>query len=307
MVLPPLDGHFRHRTRRGHGALWFEGSAYRVLPVPNLDLRYQRDKIFISARDGVRATLLDLEQFQGRTDPALPFPALQMGRPGLSGTGRALHHRGGGCLRYDLPFPLRQGRLRRGLGGSEKAAVIDALVDGKARLDSVFPVRWPAPVGHRRHPIGPISASAPPSRPPSYAQYYPGAGLRSVGVGTSVLWRLNDKVERRGLRRLQYLADVAGNSPLVSGPAGSRNQFIVGAAISGAFPGDGRSCGGVAVDVGQQVVGPLLILDHVCRCRSSSGFGRLVPRPTVVGTAATGQSMLESQRRPARSARRHCG
>ena len=34
-------------------APWFEGSAnYRVLPIPNLDLRYQRDKVFISARDG---------------------------------------------------------------------------------------------------------------------------------------------------------------------------------------------------------------------------------------------------------------
>ena len=34
-------------------APWFEGSAnYRVLPIPNLDLRYQRDKVFISARGG---------------------------------------------------------------------------------------------------------------------------------------------------------------------------------------------------------------------------------------------------------------
>ena len=41
-------------------APWFEGSAnYRVLPIPNLDLRYQRDKFFISARDGVGATLFD--------------------------------------------------------------------------------------------------------------------------------------------------------------------------------------------------------------------------------------------------------
>ena len=38
-------------------APWFEGSAYyRVLPIPNLDLRYKRDKVFISARDGVGAT-----------------------------------------------------------------------------------------------------------------------------------------------------------------------------------------------------------------------------------------------------------
>ncbi len=46
-------------------APWFEGSAnYRVLPIPNLDLRYQRDKVFISARDGIGATLLDVSGFK---------------------------------------------------------------------------------------------------------------------------------------------------------------------------------------------------------------------------------------------------
>ena len=54
---------------------WFEGSAnYRVLPIPNLDLRYQRDKFFVSARDGVGATLLDARRLQDGPHPALPIP-----------------------------------------------------------------------------------------------------------------------------------------------------------------------------------------------------------------------------------------
>src|SRR6185436_18739331 len=46
-------------------APWFEGSAYyRVLPVPNLDLRYRRDVFFVSARDGVGGTLLEAAGFK---------------------------------------------------------------------------------------------------------------------------------------------------------------------------------------------------------------------------------------------------
>jgi outer membrane scaffolding protein for murein synthesis (MipA/OmpV family) len=32
-----------------------------------------------------------------------------------------------------------------------------------------------------------------------------------------------------------YLADVAASSPLVQGPVGSRNQFVVGSALSWRF------------------------------------------------------------------------
>ena len=68
-----------------------------------------------------------------------------------------------------------------------------------------------------------------------YAQYYPGAGLRSVGVGTSALWRITDKLTFVAFGSYNYLADVAASSPLVQGPAGSRNQFVVGSALSWRF------------------------------------------------------------------------
>ena len=53
-------------------APWFEGSAnYRVLPIPNLDLRFQRDKFFLSARDGVGATLFDTDCPCSKIYPAM--------------------------------------------------------------------------------------------------------------------------------------------------------------------------------------------------------------------------------------------
>lgn len=59
-------------------APWFEGSAnYRVLPIPNLDLRYQRDKVFVSARDGVGATLLDADGFKAGPILRYRFPRNQ--------------------------------------------------------------------------------------------------------------------------------------------------------------------------------------------------------------------------------------
>ena len=68
-----------------------------------------------------------------------------------------------------------------------------------------------------------------------YAQYYPGGGLRSVGVGASALWRINEKLNLVAFGSYNYLGDIAANSPIVSGPAGSRNQFIVGTALSWRF------------------------------------------------------------------------
>ena len=68
-----------------------------------------------------------------------------------------------------------------------------------------------------------------------YAQYYSGAGLRSVGVGASAVWRINDQLTFVVFGSYNYLGDVAGNSPLVQGPSGSRNQLVAGTALSWRF------------------------------------------------------------------------
>jgi MipA family protein len=219
-------------------APWFEGGAYyRVLPVPNLDLRYQRDKVFVSARDGVGATLLDAAGFKAGPILRYRFPRNEWDGPGLYGTGSVpFTVEGGGFLRYDLPYLAAKVELRRGLGGSN-GLVFDALIDGKLRLaDNFFLSGGPRlSVTDATFNQAYFGINAAQSFGSGYAQYYPGAGLRSVGVGTSAVWRLNDKLTGVAFGAWNRLTDVAAASPLVTGPAGSPNQFVVGAALSWRF------------------------------------------------------------------------
>ena len=219
-------------------APWFEGGIYyRVLPIPNLDLRYQRDKVFVSARDGVGATILDLAGFKAGPILRYRFPRNEWDGPGLHGTGVVpFTVEGGGFLRYDLPFLAAKVELRRGLGGSN-GLVFDALSDGKLRLaDNVFLSGGPRlSVTDATFNQAYFGVNATQSLNSGYAQYYPGAGLRSVGVGTSAQWRITDKLTGVAFASYNRLTDIAAASPLVTGPAGSPNQLVVGAALSWRF------------------------------------------------------------------------
>jgi outer membrane protein len=219
-------------------APWFEGGAYyRVLPVPNLDLRFRRDAFFISARDGVGATLLDAGGFKAGPILRYRFPRNEWDGPGLFGTGTVpFTVEGGGFLRYDLPFLAAKVELRRGLGGSN-GLVFDALLDGKLRLaENLFVSGGPRlSVTDATFNQAYFGIDAAQSFDSGYAQYYPGAGLRSVGLGASAVWRITDKLNGVAFGAWNRLADVAASSPLVTGPAGSPNQFVVGAAVSWRF------------------------------------------------------------------------
>ena len=70
---------------------------------------------------------------------------------------------------------------------------------------------------------------------PGYAQYYPGAGLRSIGVGASAQWRVVDKLTFVAFSAYNRLTDIPAASPLVTSPTGSPNQFVAGVALSWRF------------------------------------------------------------------------
>ena len=217
---------------------WFEGSAnYRVLPVPNIDLRYQRDKFFVSARDGIGATLFDLDGF--KAGPILRYRFARNAGDGgyLNGMGNVpFTIEGGGFLRYDLPYMAAKVELRRGLGGSN-GLIFDAQLDGKLRLGpTVFLSAGPRlSFTDATYNQAYFGVNAEQSANSGNAQYYPGAGLRSVGAGASGVWRITDNLTFVAFGGYSYLGDVAGNSPIVSGPGGSRNQFTVGSALSWRF------------------------------------------------------------------------
>jgi outer membrane scaffolding protein for murein synthesis (MipA/OmpV family) len=219
-------------------APWFEGSAsYRVLPIPNLDLRYQRDKFFVSARDGIGATLLDADGFKAGPILRYRFARNEWDGPGLYGMGSVpFTVEGGGFVRYDLPFLAAKVEVRRGLGGSN-GLVMDATLDGKLRLsDNFFLSGGPRlSVTDGTYNQAYFGVDAGQSANSGYAQYYPGAGLRSVGLGTSAVWRISEQLNAVAFGSWNRLTDVAAASPLVTGPYGSPNQFVVGAALSWRF------------------------------------------------------------------------
>jgi outer membrane protein len=216
----------------------FEGAAnYRVLPIPNLDLRYRRDTFFISARDGVGATLFDEAGFKAGPILRYRFPRNEWDSGYLTGLGSVpFTVEGGGFLRYDMPFLAARVELRRGLGGNN-GLIFDALVDGKLRLsNTVFLSGGPRlSVTDGTFNQAYFGVDAGQSANSGYAQYYPGAGLRSVGAGASALWRITDRLSFVAFGSYSYLADLAANSPIVDGPGGSRNQFLAGVAFSWRF------------------------------------------------------------------------
>lgn len=216
----------------------FEGAAnYRVLPIPNLDLRYRRDTFFISARDGVGATLFDEAGFKAGPILRYRFPRNEWDSGYLTGLGSVpFTVEGGGFLRYDVPFLAAKVELRRGLGGNN-GLIFDALVDGKLRLGhAVFLSGGPRlSVTDGTFNQAYFGVDTGQSANSGYAQYYPGAGLRSVGAGASALWRITDKLSFVAFGSYSHLADLAANSPIVAGPGGSRNQFLGGVAISWRF------------------------------------------------------------------------
>ena len=219
-------------------APWFEGGAYyRILPVPNLDLRYRRDVFFISARDGVGATLFEGAGFKAGPILRYRFPRNEWDGPGLFGTGSVpFTVEGGGFVRYDATFVSAKVELRRGLGGSN-GLVFDALLDGKVRLaDNVFLSGGPRlSVTDGTFNQAYFGINAAQSFNSGYAQYYPGAGLRSVGLGASAVWRITEKLNGVAFGAWNRLTDVAAASPLVTGPSGSPNQLVIGAALSWRF------------------------------------------------------------------------
>ena len=63
----------------------------------------------------------------------------------------------------------------------------------------------------------------------------PGAGLHSVGVGASAVWRVSDQLTFAAFGAYNRLTDIPAASPLVTGPAGSPDQLVVGATLSWRF------------------------------------------------------------------------
>ncbi len=221
----------------GPGVLWapkFEGARERrVVPIPVVDLRYKQDRFFVSVRDGVGATLLTHEGF--RVGPLLRLNGGR-GAP-ASGLGSVpLTIEGGAFAKYD--FSRHAGarlEVRRGLGG-HNGWLVDVGADARARWGAVGFSAGPrlsiADGGYNRAFFGVDQEQSARS---GYARYEPGFGVRSVGASASALWHVTDSIHAIAILSYGRLVGQAGDSPIVNGPIGSRDQVTIGSAVTYRF------------------------------------------------------------------------
>jgi len=216
---------------------WFEGSAnYRVLPIPALELRYKRDRFFISAREGIGATLLDAEGFKAGPVLRYRFSRDQSGNY-LNGMGSVpFTVEGGAFLRYDHPWFGVRLEARRGLGG-HNGFLFDSALDGRLRLGSglMLSAGPRLSISDATYNQAFFGVDAAQSAGAGYGTYFPTGGLRSVGVGASAVWRVTDRITFATFGGYNRLGDVPAASPIVTGPGGSADQFTVGSALSWRF------------------------------------------------------------------------
>lgn len=225
----------------GPGILWtpkFEGARARsVVPIPVVDLRYKQDLFFVSVRDGVGSTLLTLDGFR-----AGPILRLNGGR----GEGASVHLRGlggvpltiegGAFAKYD--FGRHAGariEIRRGLGG-HNGWLVDVGADVRARLGAVGFSAGPrmsiADGSYNRAFFGVDEVQSARS---GYARYEPGFGVRNVGASASAVWNVTDSLTTIALLSYGRLVGPAGESPIVNGPGGRRDQLTIGSAVTYRF------------------------------------------------------------------------
>lgn len=225
----------------GPGVLWtpkFEGSReQRVIPIPAVELRFKQDVFFVSAREGIGGTLLDLAGFKAGPILRLNFGRDEGSSVFLRGLGDVpVTVEGGGFLKYDFgPFAGARIEVRRGLGG-HNGWLVDIGADGRLPLGSVgFSVGPRISIADGNYNRAFFGVDEQQAARSGYARYEPGFGIRSVGASASALWSITDKITAVAIVSYGRLVGPAADSPIVNGPGGQRDQITVGSAVTYRF------------------------------------------------------------------------
>lgn len=216
----------------------YEGSNdYSFLGAPLLELRYGGDRFFVSTRDGIGATVL---RFGGFT--AGPLVRYRFGRDqddndalrGLGDVGGTVE--AGGFLRFQEGGWVAVINAAQGInGGGHRGATVFASLGYGGRLAprwlfSLGPsVTW-ASDNYMQSFFGITPAQSARS---VYAPYNARAGIKDVGFGGTLTWRVTDQAALTAIAEVKELLGDAADSPLVD--RGSATQGIVGLTVAYRF------------------------------------------------------------------------
>jgi outer membrane scaffolding protein for murein synthesis (MipA/OmpV family) len=216
----------------------YEGSDdYSFLGAPLIELRY-RDAFFLSSRDGIGATLVRFGGFSAGPVVRYRFGRDQDDNDALRGMGDV-----GGTVEAGAFLRWQEGgwvvvvNAAQGInGGGHRGATVFASLGYGGRLAerwmfSLGPsVTW-ASDNYMQSFFGVTPSQSITS---GYAPYSPGAGVKDVGFGGTLTWRVTDQAALTAIAEVKELLDGAAVSPLVE-RSGNSTQGFIGLAASWRF------------------------------------------------------------------------
>lgn len=206
-------------------------------PVPFVDIRYG-DWFFASYMDGIGARLFEHEGFSFGPLLRPEFGRDEEDSSALAGLGDIdFGVEAGGFLRYDYGRGFNAKlELRQAIGGHEGFVGDVGAALNLPLAENVFVSLNPyAKFGDSTYNDAFYGISAAQSAASGYTVHDTGFGFNSAGANVILLFMATEEISVAGFGGYSRLLGDAADSPLVKGPGGSPDQFILGAGLTYTF------------------------------------------------------------------------
>jgi MipA family protein len=214
----------------------YPGSArYNFFPVPYFDItKPGSPERFHGPLDGLGFALFDNGVFAIGPVGSLVW-AQHPARSGLSGIGSTINL--GGFVDYwAVPWLRTRAEVMQGVGAGDGITAnlfMDAVIPLSSAMTLSGGPRARYVTRATESPYFSITlAESLASRLPAYEA---GSGWQSVGAGTQLKYRFNPAWAAYGFAEYQKLVGPSADSPIVTGPRGSANQWTVGLGVIYSF------------------------------------------------------------------------
>jgi len=211
----------------------------RLLPIPSIEAHYG-DSFFASVREGVGYNLFRWNGFEVGPVANFAFPRYESDkRAALRGLGNVdLTLEAGGFVRYNFGrYATAKVEARQGVNGHQ-GLVLDNSLDLNA--PPLLNNRLFLSAGPRfscyDHSYAQAFFGITPSQSAQsgYAPFHPNDGVKA-SAGIAAVYLITDRVTWTAFGEFSRLSGDIANSPIIRGPFGSRNQYIVGSALTYRF------------------------------------------------------------------------
>ena len=216
----------------------YQGSDdYEPFAAPLIDLRF-RDQFFISSRDGIGVTAFRLGGFAVGPLLRYQFGRDQDDNAALRGLGDV-----GGTVEAGLflswqsgPWVINVNAVQGLNGGGHRGATAFVSLGYGGRLSEAWSYSFGPNLtwGSGNYMQAFFGMTPEQSLRSGYAPYSAGAGIRNVGFGATLTWRVAERMAVTALAEVSELLGDAADSPMVD-RAGAETQGFAGLGLSYRF------------------------------------------------------------------------